>query len=97
MFSNTQTWEELWDELITSDPQISNALQDDLKTFDLEGLGESWSNIQEWADLSLQPSYVDSEILQDMRDETVREEVLDFCCYGMVSTFVRNGRVGIIT
>jgi len=49
---------------------------------DTEGLGESWVNMQEWADLSFQTEPVDYVALQDIQDETKAAEGVRFCCYG---------------
>ena len=35
-----------------------------------EGLGESWMNMQEWADLSFQPEALDYGALQHIESET---------------------------
>ncbi len=52
---------------------------------DTEGLGESWVNMQEWADLSFEKHPVDHDALQDIQNETNAAGGVRFCCYGMVS------------
>lgn len=52
-----------------------------------EGLGDSWVNMQEWADLSFQTEPVDHVALQDIQNEIKAAGGVRFCCYGVVSGF----------
>lgn len=52
---------------------------------DTDGAGQSWSNIQEWADISFHPEPLDSIDPEDIENETRAAGGVRFCCYGMVS------------
>ncbi len=56
---------------------------------DIEGLGQSWINIQEWADLSFPLELPESIPLEDIQGETQADGGVRFCCYGMASQLIR--------
>jgi len=84
--SATLAWDNVWENMILSDLQPSATFFDGADPMiETEGLGESWMNMQEWADLSLQPEIIDTATLQDIENETETAGGIRFCCYGMVS------------
>ena len=86
--SATSAWDSFLEGMILSELQPSVTFFDCADPMiDTEGLGESWVNMQEWADLSFQTEPVDCVALQDIQDETKAAEGVRFCCYGMVSIF----------
>lgn len=52
---------------------------------DTDGAGKSWSNMQEWADISFHPEPLDKVGPEDVENETKAAGGIHFCCYGMVS------------
>jgi hypothetical protein len=86
--SATSTWDLFLENMILSDLQPSATFFDSADPMiDTGGLGESWINMQEWADLSFQIEPADHVALQDIQDETKAAGGVRFCCYGMVSGF----------
>jgi len=84
--SATLAWGSLWENTILADLQPSISFFDGADPMiETEGLGESWMNIQEWADLSFQPELLDYVALQDIECETKAAGGIRFACYGMVS------------
>ena len=85
--SATLRWEQLWENDIMLDFQQSANLFDDADPIiDYEGLGLSWNNMQEWADISLNPSFEEFIAPQDIEKETAAAGGVRFCCFGMVSS-----------
>ncbi len=86
--STTSAWDSFLENMILSDLQPSVAFFDGADPMiDTQGLGESWVNMQEWADISFQTEPVDYIVLQDIQNETKAAGGVRFCCYGMVSEF----------
>ena len=84
--SATLAWDSLWENMISTDLQPSISFFDGADPMiETEGLGESWMNMQEWADLSFQPEALDYGALQDIENETKAAGGIRFVCYGMVS------------
>lgn len=84
--SATLRWEEIWESTILPEFQISTNLFEDVDPIiDFEGLGQSWINMQEWADVSFQPPSLEGVEPQDIENETQAAGGVRFCCYGMVS------------
>lgn len=80
------TREDPWESLLLLDLGIPENLFEGVgPIISTDGAGESWSNMQEWADLSfcLEPlANIDPE---DIENETKGAGGVRFCCYGMVS------------
>jgi hypothetical protein len=84
--SATLRWEQLWESTFLPDFQISTNLFEDVDPIiDVEGFGQSWSNMQEWADISFQPPSLEGAAPQDIENETMAAGGVRFCCYGMVN------------
>ena len=84
--SATLGWEQRWESTFLPDFQISTNLFEDVDPIvDVEGLGQSWSNMQEWADISFQLPPLEGAAAQDIENETMAAGGVRFCCYGMVS------------
>lgn len=86
--SATLAWDNEWENMILLDlqPPADTFFEGADPMIGTEGLGESWMNMQEWADLSLLLEVMDSATLQDIETETETAGGIRFCCYGMVST-----------
>ncbi|OCL11998.1 hypothetical protein AOQ84DRAFT_228449 [Glonium stellatum] len=83
--SGTMMWESLWGNAILPDLQISSSFFEDVDPIiDFKGLGQSWGNIQEWADRSFQQPLLEGAAPQDIENETIAAGGIRFCCYGMV-------------
>lgn len=83
--SATLRWEEIWETNILPEFQVSTNLFEDVDPIiDVEGLGQSWSNMQEWADISFQPPSLEGVEPQDIENETQAAGGARFCCYGMI-------------
>ncbi|OQU97598.1 SNF2 family domain-containing protein isoform 2 [Cladophialophora immunda] len=76
-------WEEGWGDAILQGFQASiDPFQDVDPIIDTTGLGQSWSNMQEWANLSFQPPAPQGAAIEDIEWETMAMGGIRFGCYG---------------
>src|SRR5438552_15478560 len=82
-------WKEVWGDAILQDFQTSfDPFEDVDPIIDTSGLGQSWNNMQEWANLSFQPPAREGAAPEDIECETMAAGGVRFGCYGMVSQSV---------
>lgn len=77
---------DLWESLFLPDLAIpENFFEGVDPIINTDDAGQSWSNMQEWADLSFCPEPPTNIDPEDIENETEAAGGVRFCCYGMVS------------
>ena len=80
------TWDTYWESDLSNELQLpDNFFEGADPMIDINGLGQSWMNIQEWADASLLREPIAKNVLEGIALES-RAAGSRFCCYGMVSS-----------
>ena len=73
------------DDSILQDFQDSfNLFEDVDPIINTAGLGQSWNNMQQWANISFQAPAPEAVAPEDIEDETLAAGGVSFACYGMV-------------